>query len=435
MRDRSARQPVDAETCFAIGSATKSFTSMVISMHAARTPGFSLDDPVVNFKPDFKMQDLDPSKKMTLVDILSHRTGLLLNDPLWYLGPFNRYQLYYRLPFLTQEADGFRKGFYYSNIMYTVAGLLLEFHAGRSWDDFVRKDILVPLGMADTVFTLPELLGNPNHAKGYKGLEEVPLKDLYNIGPAGGLNSNVLDLARWIRLYLDKGAAPDGTVLLSEANVKRMYDKLTATDKTQTTFYGLGWYVDQVGGNTHVFHDGTADGNTSYVSFMPDRGLGAVVLTNQNYTLNPNDTWPSKIADRIYDHLLNGAVTGTVNVPASPAPGRAVGQASAAASPSPAVPPGPLPPAGPPRDYCGMYSDQGYGDVSISLQGGGFELGYYGGRWPLKHLGGDQFILGIDAFAMIWPLPIEFKRDSGKVASVKIAFHRDSKTPVTFNKR
>jgi Domain of unknown function (DUF3471) len=166
---------------------------------------------------------------------------------------------------------------------------------------------------------------------------------------------------------------------------------------------------------------------------MPDRGLGAVVLTNQNSTLDPNDTWPAIIADRIYDHLLNGALTGAVSVPASPAPGRAVGP-STPPGPSPA-PPGPLPPAGPPRDYCGMYSDQGYGDVSISLEGGGFELGYYGGRWPLKHLGGDRFILGIDAFAMIWPLPIEFQRDSGKIASVKIPFHRDNPTPVIFTKR
>src|SRR6266487_6358173 len=130
-RDRCASTKVDANTLFGIGSATKAFTSMAISLLAEQNPTLRLDVPVKQYLPDFAMKDSEATEKMTLELILSHRTGLPRHDALWYLGPFTRSQLVYRLRYLDPYPQAFGNVFVYNNMMYMVAGSLLEAVAGR----------------------------------------------------------------------------------------------------------------------------------------------------------------------------------------------------------------------------------------------------------------------------------------------------------------
>jgi CubicO group peptidase (beta-lactamase class C family) len=426
LRDRAAAKAVDSQTVFAVGSATKAFTSMVLSMYAG-TRAISLSDPVMTYLPDFQMQEGRTSTDMTLVDILSHRTGLPRHDPLWYLGPFTRSQLYYRLRYLAQIPGAFRTTFLYNNIMYSMAGHLLASHSGTSWEDFVQKHILDPLHMADTTFTLAAMLQSANYAKGYIKQVEVPLKDFTNIGPAGEINSNVIDMAKWVRLFLDKGVAPDGTVLIDPARLEHMYTGLTNVGNGRTQ-YGMGWYVDEVSSHRHIFHNGTADGNTAYVSFMPDRGLGVIVLTNQHCTTDLIGKWPDKVAEPIYDYLLNGQLAARVRLPELPAFDDGIdvqGPWSPATSTVAAAPAG---------DYVGMFSDDGYGDMAVSQRGAGLEISYYGTSWPLQHATGDVFVFNIHAFASDFKVPVMFSRDIGKVVALHIPFQKGV-DPVAFTKR
>ncbi|HUH85629.1 MAG TPA: serine hydrolase domain-containing protein, partial [Stellaceae bacterium] len=134
-RDRQSRKKVTARTVFPIGSATKAFNSMVLAIHAAPPHGnFTLDMPVTDYAPDFAMQQAKPTTDMTLVDMLSHQTGLPRNDALWYLGPFSRCQLYFRLRGLAQINGAFRTAFLYNNLMYMTAGHLLEYLTGSAWE-------------------------------------------------------------------------------------------------------------------------------------------------------------------------------------------------------------------------------------------------------------------------------------------------------------
>jgi CubicO group peptidase (beta-lactamase class C family) len=430
LRDRARSKKVNVRTRFAVGSATKAFTSMVLSMNA-QSRALNLDLPITNYLPDFKMQDAKASSDMTLKDILSQRTGLPRHDALWYLGPFTRSQLYYRLPALPQIPGAYQTAFLYNNLMYTIAGHLLECHVATSWEYIVQTRILDPLGMASTTFTLADLLKERNHAKGYKRLEAVPLKDFDNIGPAGEINSTALDMAKWVQLFLAKGVAPDGSVLINKTNLEQMYTGVTNVGNG-TTYYGLGWYVDKIQGHRHVFHDGTADGNTSYVSFMPDHGLGVVLLTNQHCTPDLVGVWPSNVAEQIYDYLLNDELTGQVHFPLLPVPDDGIEAqpvstkaASAAASPAGFTP----------DDYTGMYCDPGYGDIAVSLWGGELKISYYSGSWPLLRLKGDLFLFDLHAFATDVKVPVSFHRDGGgKVASLAIPFQKKV-GPIEFTRR
>lgn len=425
LRDRAAGKAVDTQTVFAIGSATKAFTSMALSMYAG-TRAISLDDPLMTYLPDFQMQEGRTSTDMTLVDILSHRTGLPRHDPLWYLGPFTRSQLYYRLRNLAQIPGAFRTTFLYNNIMYAMAGHLLASQSGTSWEDFVHTRILDPLHMGDTSFTLAALLQSANYAKGYIKHVEVPLKDFSNIGPAGEINSNVTDMAKWARLFLDKGVAPDGTVLIDQATLERMYTGLTNVGNGRT-HYGMGWYVDEVAGHRHIFHNGTADGNSAYVSFMPDRGLAVIVLTNQHCTNDLIGKWPDKVAEPIYDYLLHGQPTAQVHLPEIPVVDDGIDVQGPWSPPTTAA----TAPAG---DYVGMFSDGGYGDMAVSQRGGELELSYYGMTWPLERATGDVFVFKIHAFASDFKVPAMFSRDIGKVVALNIPFQKGV-DPVAFIKR
>src|SRR6202043_2571017 len=108
------------------------------------------------------------------------------------------------------------------------------------------------------------------------------------------------------------------------------------TDPNTGTSYGLGWFIgavkSQLANHRLIFHTGDADGNSAYVSFMPDDGLGVIVLTNQHCTPGLINIWPDKVATAISDHLLHGRVTGQLILP--PRAGLPVG-ASAAANAAP----------------------------------------------------------------------------------------------------
>jgi CubicO group peptidase (beta-lactamase class C family) len=427
-RDRAAGTKVDADTCFAIGSATKAFTSMVISMHVEERR-LAFDVPIKQYVQDFKMKDSRASDEMTLEDILSHRTGLPRHDALWYLGPFTRSQLFYRLQYLDSIQGAFRSRFLYNNMMYTVAGNLLEYAFGVDWEYVVKTRILDRVGMTSSSFSLADLVQRSNHAKGYEKQLEIPFKDFSNIGPAGEMNSTALDMAKWVMLFLNNGTLPGGNSIINRTLLEKMYTGLTNVGNGVT--YGLGWFVGKLDEKRLIFHQGDADGNSAYVSFMPDAGLGIVALTNQHCTPDLIGKWPDKVATTIYDYLINGAVTGRLTHPPRLAPSVAAAPLQVDRPPDASLPPSALA-AG---DYTGMFSNPAYGDMSVSLSGTDFNIDYYGSSWPLHQISDTQFYFDLHAFGADHKVPVIFHRaGTGKVDALVIPFE-PTVTPILFAKR
>jgi CubicO group peptidase (beta-lactamase class C family) len=411
-RDRGTQAKVNAETCFAVGSATKAFTSMAIAM-LIEEGTLNLDVPVQQLLPDFQLMDSLASSQATLRDILCHRTGLAPHNALWYIGPFDRSELFYRLRHLDPVpmpggGTAFRNKFVYNNLMYGVAGHLLEMLLGVSYEDILEGRILGPLGMTATSLSLADLTCSVNYAKGYEKADELPLKNWDNIGAAAEINSNILDMAKWVLLFLRKGLSSGGSVLIGRTALEHMYAPLIGTDDGHGSGYGLGWYVgtvqSQLSDKRIVFHPGDADGNSDDVSFMPDEGLGVIVLTNQHCTLDLAGIWPNKVATAIYDHLLHGSLTGQLVLPPRPS------QAGAAANATPIAAPAVAPAIAAPGDYTGMFSNPGYGDMVVSRSGNNLNISYYGQTWPLQPQTDMIFRFDVLAFGTDFPVFVTFVR-------------------------
>jgi CubicO group peptidase (beta-lactamase class C family) len=437
LRNRETGKKVDANTLFAIGSATKAFTSMAASM-LAEDGKIKLDgDPVRDFLPDFKLKEPDASTQMNLELILSHRSGLPRHDPLWFLGPFNRSQLYYRLRYLDPAAADFRRTFTYNNMMYGIAGDVLEVVAKKSWDALVKDRILGKLAMKATNTSLKSMLAADNYAKGYVKEEEIDLKDFSNIAPAAAINSNAVDMAKWLLLFLNDGVAPGNERLVKKDSLQKMLAPLIDADPNgrldNAVSYGLGWYSSEIWRAKEgeekkklFFHQGDSVGHCAHVSFMPDPGLGVVVLTNQHCSFDLANKWPDKVAEKIYELLLGAKGANSVNFP----------------SPRPAprfVPP----PKGDEvvhdtSDYTGMYCDNAYGDMTVNLSGSGLSINYYGSTYRLRRTTDLDFDFTVHAFGEDFPVQAKFtKAGNGKINGVGIDLSpfNGRFDPVTFAKR
>lgn len=416
-RDRAARAPVDVHTLFAIGSATKAFTSAVLSI-LAEDGAFSLDEPICRIVPFFKMEDPKASREATLTDILCQHTGLAPHNSLWYLGPFTQSQLFYRLRYL-ESAAPFRTAYIYNNLMYMIAGHLIEMKLGVSYEEIVRTRILAPLGMTETNLSFAELTNSPNHALGYKGEDPLVLKDFSNIGPAAEINSTALDMAKWVELFLRKGMTGSGKVVIGRDALARTYQPFT--NPGDGTMYGLGWNIGHIttssGPAQHrlIFHTGDPQGGSAYVSFMPDHEMGVVVLSNQHCTAALLNKWPDKVATDIYDHLLHDKLSRQLKLPIHARVGSLslISVHPAPSEPAPAAKAVmPTLAAAPMRDYTGMFSNPGYGDFVVSRKGDDLFISYYGASWPLGQFGDTTFLFTVPAFGADFPVLVEYHRDA-----------------------
>src|SRR5205809_94017 len=212
---------VDAHTLFQIASNTKAFTTAALAILADEGK-LSWDDPVTKFLPGFQLYDPYVTRDFTVRDLVTHRSGLGLGagDLLWFHSNYNRGEIAYRIRF-ARPVSSFRSAYAYDNVLYIVAGEIFPAVAAQSWDDFVKNRIFVPLGMTESgtttaFFTSSRNAATPHGVEDGK-LQVVPLDSVDNISPAGGIASNVTDLARWLVCRLDSGRyASGGARLFSE---------------------------------------------------------------------------------------------------------------------------------------------------------------------------------------------------------------------------
>ncbi len=297
---------VTPETVFAIGSATKPFTtaSMGLLVNEGR---LDWDSPVKNYLPTFKLYDSVATEQSTPRDLASHRTGLSRHDLMWYSSPFTRTEIIDRLQYL-EPNQGFRSVWQYQNLMYMVAGFMVGKIAGMSWEAFVRERLFYPLKMENSSFSVDEVQKGLNYATPYKehesNLRSVPFRNIDEIGPAGSINSTVVDMVKWISLHLNKGKVA-GKPILKEETVSTLHTShsvcagLLPSREMPLCNYGLGWFIEPYRGYEMLHHGGNIDGFSAHTTFMPYEKIGIVILTNKDRSL-----LPIELAYNIYDRML-----------------------------------------------------------------------------------------------------------------------------------
>lgn len=313
LRDVDEKRPVTPDTLFAVGSSTKAFTALAVLMGVDDNK-IRLDDPPAKFLPYFKLQDADANAKITLRDLLCHRSGLARTDLVWYTGKLSREEAIRAMGTVKPTAP-LGKAFQYQNVMYAAAGECVAQAYGTSWERLVGQRIFTPLGMKSTTLSLREMAGRPDHAQGYrvdtdtKQATLLPLRDLPSVAPAGAINSSARDMAQWVRLLLGGGVF-EGKTLVSPAR----FDEMTTPQITigGSVGYGLGWFVRDWKGHKVLEHGGNIDGFNGVVAFMPDQKLGFVLLTNVSAS-----PLAQNILDIVWSNLVAAPPAATIAVAGS----------------------------------------------------------------------------------------------------------------------
>ena len=166
-RDQAAGTPVTKDTLFAIGSVTKAFT--VAAVGALVDDGLlEWDRPLQDYLPGLRLHDPIVTGRVTITDLLAHRSGLPRHDLTWIGHPdLSRADLVRRLRFLPLSRD-LRQQFQYCNLGYLVAGHLVEALSGMPWEEYTQSRLLTPLGMSRSNLSVGEMLTDPDHATAYE---------------------------------------------------------------------------------------------------------------------------------------------------------------------------------------------------------------------------------------------------------------------------
>ena len=292
--DVETNRVMATNTRFRMASHSKLFTATAI-MQLREEGKLRLDDPVVEYLPWFTYQSAsDDDPPITIEHLLTHSSGLPREaSSHWTDFDFPSAEEVRALmpdrvaPFSPEVR------WKYSNLAYSIAGLVIEEVSGLSWAEYLQQHIFDPLGMTASSVDLPD----PMMATGYgrrmpDGSRQVfPFVDARGMGAATGLTSTVEDMARFVSAQFRDGPR-GGDHLLSTASLREMH-RVRMLETTWTRGQGIGFSVQRRNGTLYVGHGGGYPGYTTNTTIQLDSEVGVIVLTNTN------DSNPSQIAQQL----------------------------------------------------------------------------------------------------------------------------------------
>lgn len=371
--------PVDSRTLFGIASNSKFFTATALGI-LAEEGKVSWDAPVINYLPSFLLWDPYVTREITVRDLVCHRCGLGLGagDLLWWPpSDYDRKEIFKRLRSI-KPASSFRSTYAYNNLMFLVAGEVIEAVSGLSWEDFITQRILEPLGMKDTSARISDLEKKDNvaatHAEVEGAVRLVKPFLVDTINPAGGIISNADDMARWVGCHLNEGQLDDGKRLFNERTARELATMLVPRPvspappelpplKASFSGYGHGIGLRDYRGWKVLQHTGGLPGYVSQVTMLPDLELGVVVLTNQE----ASEAF-SAITYSILDFYLKAPAFDWV-AGFQKFKERRLKEIKEMEKKAEATRDAASKPSLPLEKYAGLYSDSWYGDIEITWTG------------------------------------------------------------------
>jgi len=424
-RDVEKQLPVTADTLFAIGSSTKAFTTFTLGTLVDEGK-IEWDKPVRTYIPWLKLYDPMTTERLSVRDLITHRSGLPRHDLIWYNNyEASRETFVRKLAYLEPSAD-LRTRYQYNNLMFLTAGYLTEVITGKTWEESVRARVLEPLGMRRTNFSINDAQKDSDFAQPYDKRDDkvikIPFRNISNIGPAGSINSSVNEMARWVMVHLNGGKYGEKKIA-EAATVNEMHLPQMATGAPgerpdiSSADYAMGWMVDTYRGHQRVQHGGNIDGFSANVVLFPKDGIGIVVLTNLNGT-PLRDLITRVIADQLFKlekvEWLAAAAANRARSEAAAKEGEKKKEGARVAGTQPAHKL---------EDYAGEYEHPGYGSLKVTLRGGKLEATYNSIVTPLEHWHYETFNGGKGQELTFEDMKYNFQTDvKGFVAKVVVAF-------------
>ena len=370
---------VDSKTNFSIASNTKAFVGTALGI-LVEEKKLSWNDRVQDILPWFQLSDPYVSHEMRIIDLLVHHSGLGLGAGDLLIWPPNTYsQKEAAMRFKDVPlATSFRSTYAYDNILYLIAGEVIEAVSGMPWDEFVRKRIIATLGMSNTAMTFAESIKRGNfatpHAEINGVVRPVAASDSNKTNPAATINTNAEDIAKWMICQIDSGKISDSTFLFKPNTARYLWSVVTpisvpkvpkelAPFQANFAGYGAGFSLRDYRGKKLVWHTGGLAGMVTLVAMIPELRVGVAVFTNQEMS----GAFFS-IGWRVLDHYLGEKydwLSAYKTVKArNDSSDAAADRKTMVLRDSMSHPSLPL------EKYAGKYTDAWYGDITIEMKEG-----------------------------------------------------------------
>jgi len=408
VRSLNTNAKMDENTLVGIASNSKAFTAVALGILVDEGK-IKWDDRVQDFIPEFKLYAPYVSENFTIKDLLTHRSGLGLGagDLMFFPdgSDFTIKDIIHNLRYLKQVSQ-FRTKYDYDNNLYIVAGEVIARVSGRSWPEFVEERIMRPLGMASSAGLFERLKDKSNTIDGHASVEgkvQVIQRSMVRVpAAAGGVNSNITDLLKWVEMFLSGGKYDKDKRLVSEKSLKEIWSPQTIIQvnspgpyNTHFAAYGLGFFLSDVNGYKQVTHTGGLEGMVTQITMIPELKLGIIVLTNQQeggafrsitnqildgYFGKTGRDWVTDLSAARQKALAEAKAV-TDNVAAEVAKAKASGGTTLD-----------------PTAVAGRYSDAWFGEISLDLKDG--KLRFASKRSP--RLTGEMYPYKANSFIVRW---------------------------------
>lgn len=294
MADVANRVAMTPSTKFRMASHSKLFTATAI-MQLREQGKLRLDDPVSQYLPWFRVKPAgDDDGPITLEQLLSHSSGLPREaGDHWTTMQFPTEADIKRLIVDREAPFAPQVRWKYSNLAYTIAGMVVEAVSGERWSDYVQRHIYQPLDMRASSVDREEA----GLAVGYgrrmpDGTREVlPFMDARGMAAATGITSTVEDMAKFVSAQFRTGPM-GGRQILSTGSLREMH-RVRSVENNWSSGTAIGFAVSRIGDRTYVGHGGGYPGYTTQTLIDLERRVGVIVLTNTN------DSDPSGIARQL----------------------------------------------------------------------------------------------------------------------------------------
>ncbi len=291
LADVDAKTPMTPATKFRMASHSKLFTATAI-MQLREAGKLRLDDPVAKYLPWFKMQPAEPDDPpITIEELLTHSAGLPREaGPHWSDFDFPTADGVRKFVVEHQAAYSPEVRWKYSNLAFTLAGMIVEAVSGETWAGYLQKHIFDPLAMnASSVDRQVEGLATGYGRRMPDGTRaKMPFVDARGMAAATGLTSTVEDMAKFVSLQFRHGHA-GGSQILSTGSLREMH-RVRVLENNWQRGNAIGFAVSREKDKVYVGHGGGYPGYTTHTLIQLDDRVGVIVLTNGD------DTVPGDIA-------------------------------------------------------------------------------------------------------------------------------------------
>lgn len=395
---------VDANTIFSIASVSKNITSAALGILVDEGK-ITWEDKIVQHIPWFQFKDAWITNEVSIKDALTHRVGLgrILGNRLQFMTASSRDEVLYQMRYMDFEKP-FRTSFVYNNVMYSLAGQIIEYTDGRTWDAFLKERLFEPLEMHSATTSITQLKASDNQAYPHQEINGkiVPIsrRNWDNAGPAEGVNASVNDLNKWMLMNLGTPGEYNGKQIVSEKQMNEIHKPQVTRPQAKANgpqnTYGYGWNITDYKGMRVLTHGGATDGFNSAMYLVPELDLGLVVVGN---TFN---SFGNAIAFQALDAYL-GETERDWNTHYLENHKRSYARATAAKEKVDNARHKKTKPSLNLEAYVGKYISKGYGELEVKKVGKSLELHF----WNTDGLVATLEHWHYDTFKAVWNNPAQ----------------------------